>query len=624
MKNLLIATLIMAAAARLCAQSSTSSYPSDQPITIPTSSYDIRFSVAWFSDDYPMNSAPGRIDLVQGATLVGRVVASDYRGSGPSISVSGGGTVDDVSSTIHIYTTSGTPGDGFLYGTWHLTGLTPGDYTIRAWTYRTADRLYEASTVWTDTSYEDGWSPVPANRAPTIAWTVAPASAAHGENYYVSARGHDDDGNLAQVNVWKDGVPFAFAGGGNGSDGDSGNTTNDTGPRTVTFTAQAVDGSGLASPVITHVVTVNGPANTPPSVTFLSPGSQTVTAGTMLTVSARATDPDGNISGHNLDIQRPAGDWNWQGGFATGEPYQGGPVGGGADSTRSANFTFSDVGTYYLRSAAYDGSGWHVSGTVAITVVAPPTVQFSLSTNAGPGGSVSPGGTFDAGTTATVVATPDAYHDFAGWSGDAGGMVNPAGLLMDRNKTVQANFSWKQFALTTSATSGGSVTAGGSYPYGSVVTLTATPEPTARFTGWSGGATGTATTTVVTITGPLAVQAVFVPKSTQTIAFTNPGSRSVGAPPFPLDATSSAGLPVTFTVLSGPAMYSEGQLRIVGPGSVTVQASQAGDAFYLPAPSVTQTFNSVAPVVVRYRGAARTVLQSRTGEGTANLVLENP
>ena len=47
------------------------------------------------------------------------------------------------------------------------------------------------------------------------------------------------------------GAPFAFAGGGNGTDGDSGNPTSDTGPQTVTFTAQAVDGDGATSPVIT-------------------------------------------------------------------------------------------------------------------------------------------------------------------------------------------------------------------------------------------------------------------------------------------------------------------------------------------------------------------------------------
>jgi hypothetical protein len=80
------------------------------------------------------------------------------------------------------------------------------------------------------------------------------------------------DGNLAQVNVWKNGQPFAFAGGGNGTDGDSGNATSDSGPQTVTFTAQAVDADGATSPVITHVVTINAPVNTPPSVTLAGAG----------------------------------------------------------------------------------------------------------------------------------------------------------------------------------------------------------------------------------------------------------------------------------------------------------------------------------------------------------------
>lgn len=219
---------------------------------------------------------------------------------------------------------------------------------------------------------------------PTIAWNSAPTSVANGEGYYIAAHGTDPDGDLAQVNVWKNGQPFAFAGGGNGTDGDSGNSTSDGGPQTVTFTAQAVDAAGATSPIITHVVTINAPVNNPPSVTLLSPGSQTVTAGTTLTITARATDPDGNLSGHNLDIQRPAGDWNFQGGFATGEPYQGGAVGSGADSTRTASFTFTDVGTYYVRSGATDGSGWYHSATVPITVVPPPPTQYTLTTSAGP------------------------------------------------------------------------------------------------------------------------------------------------------------------------------------------------------------------------------------------------
>jgi hypothetical protein len=710
---------LLLAGATAQAQSITTGYPSNQIITIPTPAFDIRFSVAWFADDYPQNSAPGRIELVRDGVVIGRVTASHYRDSGPSISVMSG-TVDDVSSSVDIFTPSGAPADGFLYGTWHLTGLTPGTYTVRAWTYRTDQKGFYATTVWTDTSYDDGYTPPSANQAPTIAWISAPGSAGSGQGYSITARGHDDDGNLSQVNVWKNGQPFAFAGGGNGTDGDSGNATSDAGPQTVTFTAQAVDAGGATSPVITHVVTINAPVNNPPTVTLLAPGGQTVTAGATLTLSARATDPDGNISGHNLDIQRAAGDWNFQGGFATGEPYQGGPVGTGADSTRTASFTFTDVGTYYVRSGAYDGSGWYHSATVTITVVpanlaptitwtsapgtvangqsyvvaahghdddgnlsqvriwkngaifadvtaggadsdasgpttdtgpqtltytaqafdatgavsatisqtvtvtAPPPAQYTLATAAGAGGSVSAGGTFVAGSTAYVTATPDATHDFAGWSGDAAGVANPLDVLMDRSKTVQANFSLKSFALTTSATSGGAVTPGGTYPYGTLLTLSGTPDATHRFLGWAGDASGTAPSITVLVDRPLWVQAVFTDKTAQTISFAPLGNQPVGGAPLTLSATTSSGLPVTYTLVSGPATLTGNQLTVTGPGTVTVQASQSGDGEFLPAPGVTRTFNAVAAAVLKYRPAGRTLLQSNTTGGAAPFVLERP
>jgi|CXWL01.1.fsa_nt_gi hypothetical protein len=463
-----------------------------------------------------------------------------------------------------------------------------------------------------------------ANQAPSIAWTSTPGTAAQAQSYTISAHGHDDDGNLVQVNLWKNGQPFAFAGGGNGTDGDAGNTTSDSGPQTITFTAQAVDADGALSPVITHVITIAAPANTPPAVTLVAPAGQTITVGTTLTITSHATDPDGNLTGHNLDLQRPAGDWNFQGGFATGEPYQGGPVGSGADSTRTANFTFTDVGTYYVRSAAYDGSGWVQSATVAITVVTPPPVQYAFVTTAGSGGTVSPGGTYNAGTMVTATATPDSTHDFAGWSGDAAGTSNPVSLTLDRNKAVQANFSPKAFALTTSATTGGSVTPGGSYPYGTSVTVSATPDATHQFIGWAGDATGTAPSILLTLTSPLNVQAVFTTKTTQTITFASPGNQPVGGPTFTLGGSASSGLPISYTVLSGPAAVSGNQLTITGPGSVTVQAGQPGDATYLPAANVTQTFNAVAAAFLKYRSAGRTLLQDSAVTGTAPFVLEKP
>ena len=58
-----------------------------------------------------------------------------------------------------------------------------------------------------------------------------------------------------------------------------------------------------------------------------------------------------------------------------------------------------------------------------------------------------------------------------------------------------------------------------------------------------------------------------------------------------LNASSSSGLPVSFTVVSGPATLSGNALSITGVGQVVVKASQAGSTFINPAPDVTQSFN---------------------------------
>lgn len=624
MKTILRLFLLLAAVAGAHAANRASSSYTVQTITVPGSAYDVSFHVNWFCDDFPQISAPGQVQLFNSSGQKIAEVAASVYSDGPAYTTTSQSSVSDLNWWVAVYTSGGEVADGELSATWHLTGLTPGTYTLRLWRYTSWDSQYLATTVWTTTSFLSGSVPAPTNAAPTISWTSNPGNAGSGQGYTISAHAHDAEGNLTQVNVWKNGQPFAFAGGGNGTDGDSGNPTSDTGPQTVTFTAQAVDSDGATSPVITHVVTIDAPSNNPPSVTLISPGAQTVTAGSALTITSHATDADGNITGHNLDIQRPAGDWNFQGGFATGEPYQGGPVGSGGDSTRSASFTFTDVGTYYVRSAADDGSGWVHSATVAITVVAPPPVQYSLATSAGAGGTVSPGGNYNAGTVVAVTATPDGTHDFAGWSGDAAGTGNPVAVLLDRSKTVQANFAPKVYALTTSATTGGGVTPGGSYPYGTSITISATPDPTHRFIGWSGDASGTAPSILLTLTAPLNVQAVFTSKTAQVITFASPGNQPVGAPAFMLGGSASSGLPVFYTVVTGPATISGNQLTITGPGSVTVQASQPGDATYLSAPSVSQTFNAVTAALLKYRPTGRTLLQDSAATGAAPFVLEKP
>lgn len=69
---------------------------------------------------------------------------------------------------------------------------------------------------------------------------------------------------------------------------------------------------------------------------------------------------------------------------------------------------------------------------------------------------------------------------------------------------------------------------------------------------------------------------------------------------FTLNASSSSGLPVTYTV-SGPAQLYNGEVSFTGIGTVTIQASQNGNATYKAADPVVRTFcvNPTRPYAIQ-------------------------
>jgi uncharacterized repeat protein (TIGR03803 family) len=69
---------------------------------------------------------------------------------------------------------------------------------------------------------------------------------------------------------------------------------------------------------------------------------------------------------------------------------------------------------------------------------------------------------------------------------------------------------------------------------------------------------------------------VAVPSS-QTINFGPLAGQTYGVGPITLSATATSGLPVGFSVLSGPATLSGNVLTVTGAGTVVVQASQPGN-----------------------------------------------
>lgn len=82
-----------------------------------------------------------------------------------------------------------------------------------------------------------------------------------------------------------------------------------------------------------------------------------------------------------------------------------------------------------------------------------------------------------------------------------------------------------------------------------------------------------------------------VNKADQTITFASLAAKTFGDPDFTVSATASSGLDVSFSIFSGPATISGNTVHITGAGSVTVRASQPGDANYNAAPDVDRSFN---------------------------------
>jgi hypothetical protein len=113
----------------------------------------------------------------------------------------------------------------------------------------------------------------------------------------------------------------------------------------------------------------------------------------------------------------------------------------------------------------------------------------------------------------------------------------------------------------------------------------------------------------------------------QAINFTAPtSSAGYGASAITLSATATSGLPVTFSIVSGPGELSgtnNSQLTLTGVGTVVVAANQAGNATYAPAAQVTESV-SVAGMQDFTVTANPTSLSTNNGASDATLITVTP
>lgn len=141
------------------------------------------------------------------------------------------------------------------------------------------------------------------------------------------------------------------------------------------------------------------------------------------------------------------------------------------------------------------------------------------------------------------------------------------------------------FAINTNASSGFpvslSIISGPGTLTGNIYTITTTGTVTIKAT-QSGDD--------IYDTAAYVMQTFVINKAAQTITFPAIGEKSPGIPAFALNATSSSNLPVSYSLISGPATLLANQLTITGIGNVSITATQVGDTNYLPATAVNQVF----------------------------------
>ena len=174
------------------------------------------------------------------------------------------------------------------------------------------------------------------------------------------------------------------------------------------------------------------------------------------------------------------------------------------------------AGSATNQSAASDAFRWNcagISGGTTAACLAPRQYMVTVNTDAGIASAQCTPNPVTHGSSATCTAT---VHDpvarpFSGWGGACSGTGACQPVVLGAT-TVSANTTLITYAITTTATTGGSMSCTPNpVPHGQAAGCTATPQTGFQFTGWTGDCAGTGACQFTNVTSAHSVGATFAP-----------------------------------------------------------------------------------------------------------------
>jgi hypothetical protein len=198
------------------------------------------------------------------------------------------------------------------------------------------------------------------------------------------------------------------------------------------------------------------------------------------------------------------------------------------------------------------------------------------------------------GTTATFLATGTCSID----ADQAGNSSYAAAPEIQQSFTVNGEAQTITFPTIAAQSVGTPLTLAATATSGLAVSFTSTTTSICTASGGTATFIASGTCTIdanqagnSTYTAAPQVQQSFtVNIGSQTITFANPGTQTVGTP-LTLSATATSGLAVTFTSSTASICTVSGATAtFIASGTCTIDANQAGNSSYAPAPQVQQSF----------------------------------